>query len=289
MATSWDLNEIDERLIALALQEDLDVVFCDATTQLLLEDYDKIAHAQIISKNSTPVILCGLPIIRAILDEFQTEYKLTCHYQEGDEVPSKAVICDLEADAQTLLMAERTMLNFLRHLSAIATLTHQFTQLIRHTPTKILDTRKTTPGWRHLEKYAVACGGGVNHRMGLYDAIMVKDTHIDTLGGMEQALNKIPTKHDLPVIVEVRSITELQTVIELGKDKIDRVLLDNMSPDLMHECVKLCKGIFPTEASGNLNLQNIVKAAETGIDFASVGMLTHSAGNVDLSMRIIQI
>jgi len=193
----------------------------------------------------------------------------------------------IRAPAHELLMAERTVLNFLQHLCAIATLTAKYVHLIKDTPLTVLDTRKTVPGFRRLDKYAVYCGGGANHRMGLYDAILVKDTHIDLLGGMAVMLARLPIKntHSYPVIVEVRTTQELAILLTHGSDKVDRVLLDNMSPKLMAECVSMCQGIFPTEASGNISLDNIVEIANSGVNFASIGKLTHSAGNVDLSMR----
>ena len=137
----------------------------------------------------------------------------------------------------------------------------------------------------HLEKYAVVCGGGINHRMGLYDAYMIKDTHIDLVGGISNALERIPEKKTLPVIVEVRSIDELKTVITNGKEKVTRVLLDNMSLDQLRESAALCKNIFETESSGNINLQTVIQIAETGVDFVSIGMITYAAGQVDLSMQ----
>ena len=177
-----------------------------------------------------------------------------------------------------------------RYLSAISTLTNQFVQKIKHTHTKILDTRKTTPGLRHFEKYAVYCGGGVNHRMGLYDAYMIKDTHIDLIGGIKNALEKIPArnKNPLPVIVETRRIEELKEVIQFGKEKATRVLLDNMDNQTLKECVSMCKNIFETETSGNINLNTIKSIAETGVDYASVGMLTYAADQVDLSMQSLK-
>jgi nicotinate-nucleotide pyrophosphorylase (carboxylating) len=286
---AFELNEIDLQLVNLALQEDLGLVYKDLTTQTLFDIESTAYHTEIISKNETPIVLCGLPVAQAILGCFQKDFELTTSFRDGDIIEPKATILKLEGDANTLLMAERTILNFMRRLCAVATITKQFVDKIKNTETKILDTRKTTPGWRHLEKYAVACGGGVNHRFGLYDVIMIKDTHTDLLGGMDKAIEKLPEKtQDTPkVIVEVRDIDELNTVIKLGANKVNRVLLDNMSPALMKQCVQLCKDIFETEASGNLNLKTIKSVAASGVDYASVGMITHSAGNVDLSMKAI--
>jgi nicotinate-nucleotide pyrophosphorylase (carboxylating) len=212
---------------------------------------------------------------------------LQSDYRDGQVIHPGATLLTLKGSAQTILMTERIVLNFLQRLCAIATLTSQYVEKIKHTSTRILDTRKTAPGFRHLEKYAVTCGGGVNHRMGLYDAMMIKDTHIDLLGGMSAALSKLPDTilQQCPVIVEVRTMEELEIVLESGLHKVTRVLLDNMSPALMSECAMLCRGRIATEASGNMNLDTIATVAECGVDFISVGKLTHSAGSVDLSMK----
>jgi nicotinate-nucleotide pyrophosphorylase (carboxylating) len=185
-------------------------------------------------------------------------------------------------------MAERTVLNFLQRLCAISTLTKEFVDRIADTPMRILDTRKTTPGMRHLEKYAVTCGGGVNHRLGLYDAIMIKNNHIDILGGMKKTIQKLPLQKpgDRPVIVEVRTLEELNLVLESAKEKINRILFDNVNLEDLRKGVKMCQGLFKTEASGGIHLENIRAIAQTGVDFASVGGITHSAGCIDLSMHM---
>jgi nicotinate-nucleotide pyrophosphorylase (carboxylating) len=291
------MNSIDLQLIKLALEEDLGTPYCDATTELLFPE-SKVSVAHIVSKHPTEIIFCGGALVEAIFEEFQKQSvvpanagmtieapKITNHYKDGDLIPPGATILTLSAPANHLVMLERTILNFLRHLSGIATLTAEFMQKIKHTNCKLLDTRKTTPGWRHLEKYAVLCGGGLNHRQGLYDAIMIKDTHVDLLGGMKQTLENLPTEKKLPVIVEVRDIKELETTL-LFKNKIDRILLDNIRGDLLKECIAICHSEnVLTEASGNLTLDNILEVAESGVDFASVGALTHSAQQIDLSMK----
>lgn len=284
--SSWELNAIDLQLIDLAFIEDLGVPYCDRTTALLFPTVRKDARAIIISKQLHPIVICGLPLVHAVLQKLG-DCTMQSHYNDGQTVQPGATLLTLTGSAQTLLMAERIMLNFLQRLCAIATVTAQYVEKIRHTTTQILDTRKTLPAFRHLEKYAVQCGGGVNHRMGLYDAIMIKDTHIDLLGGMAVALSKLPDdiSQKYPVIVEVRTLAELMIVLEQGLHKVTRVLLDNMSPALMSECVTLCNGRVATEASGNMHLDTITKVAECGVDFISVGKLTHSAGNIDLSMK----
>ena len=286
---SWQLNENDDELIDLALKEDLQYPFCDITTKTLFQTTSATKTMQIISNDHRNIIICGIPIVNELLSKFDNKFDLITTYQDGDTLAPEQPLLKITSDAQTLLMAERTILNFLRHLCAIATITKQFCDLIQHTPVKILDTRKTTPGLRHLEKYAVACGGGVNHRMGLYDTLMIKDTHIDAIGGIKETLDRLPNDlpNKLPVIVEIRNLSELDIAIKHGHHKITRVLLDNMPPDLLQQCVSLCNNTFETEASGNISLENIVEIAEAGVNYASIGMLTYSAGQVDLSMRTI--
>lgn len=278
---------LDTPLIEMALAEDLGVPYCDITTELLFADVNKTSTANIISKHATPITICGLPIINQLLKKFPDSCEIKTNYKDGQILQPGEILLTLTGSPHTLLKLERVMLNFLQHLSAISTLTAKFVNLIKHTPTKILDTRKTLPGFRRLEKYAVQCGGGVNHRMGLYDAIMIKDTHIDALGNMITALNKLPNNilEQYPVIVEIRSLSELEIALSQSH-KISRVLLDNMSPELLLQSVAMCKKKLPTEASGNINLNTVVAVAESGVDFVSIGQLTHSAGNVDLSMRI---
>lgn len=287
----FELNQIDKQLMELALVEDLSFPFNDITTKTLFANLHTNqsgqAQAHIISKHKETIILCGLPVVKALLAKVDDQCQLESEYQDGDEILTNKTLLTLTGSAITLLMLERTLLNFLQRLSAIATLTAKYVNAIKHTHTKILDTRKTSPGFRHLEKYAVNCGGGVNHRMGLYDAVMIKDTHIAILGGIEFALNSLQENltQTHPVIIEVRTLAELNVVIKKGLHKITRILLDNMSPSAMMECVQLCHGKVLTEASGNINLDNVLAVAETGVDFASIGTITHSAGCVDLSMK----
>ncbi len=279
------LNTLDHKLIDLALTEDLGEPYLDVTTKAIFGNTKKQHAVQIVSKASSDIVICGLVVIPALLEKLGNDFQLNTQFNDGDNLKPGKQLLTISGNAEIILMAERTILNFIRHLSAVATLTKQFVDLIKHTNTKVLDTRKTTPGMRHLEKYAVHCGGGVNHRMGLYDAYMIKDTHVDLAGGMINVLAKIPEENTLPVIVEVRTIDELKIVIENGKEKVTRVLLDNMSLDQLRESVVLCKNRLETESSGNINLQTVVEIAKTGVDFVSVGMLTYAAGQVDLSMK----
>lgn len=297
----WQLNEHDQQLIDLSLIEDLGEPFCDITTNTLFAEQDDILHkrneisktghnqfqARIISKHPHPIVLCGFIVVSTILKRFNQNCIVHSDYQDGQTISPGDTLFTLTAPAKTLLMAERTILNYLQRLCAIATLTASYVNAVKETNLKILDTRKTAPGMRHLEKYAVFCGGGVNHRMGLYDAIMIKDTHIDLLGGMLPALEKLSDHfvQKIPVIVEVRDKHELAIVLNHAKHKVTRVLLDNMSPQLMSECVAMCGNNIETEASGNIHLDNIKAVANSGVNYASIGKLTHSATVVDLSMK----
>jgi nicotinate-nucleotide pyrophosphorylase (carboxylating) len=283
-------NPVVATLIDLAFQEDLGLPYRDVTTEYLFgkDGLGKHSRAVIRSKHQDAIIFCGQELVELIITRLDPEASCKFFYHDGQTVAPEQEILSIDADARALLMAERTILNFLRPLSAIASLTAIYLQAVAQTSLKILDTRKTTPGQRVLEKYAVACGGGVNHRMGLYDALMVKDTHVDALGGMEQALTKLPVQqtHGLPVIVEARNAAEVRAILSAGQHKVQRILLDNMSPTELSQQVKLIGDRFETEASGNISLENIRAVAETGVQYASVGRLTYAAGQVDLSMNI---
>ncbi|MEM9242600.1 MAG: carboxylating nicotinate-nucleotide diphosphorylase [Pseudomonadota bacterium] len=291
---TWQINDNDKQLIEIALAEDLSdnteisKAYRDITSDYLFADHSKTQKASIISKHYDDFVFCGRAVIEAILSRLSDNYVLDYVVEDGAIVSPGASVAIIESDSKTLVIAERTILNFLQHLCGIATLTRQFVDKIADTSTKILDTRKTLPGFRHLDKYAVHCGGGVNHRMGLYDAIMIKDNHIDALGGVAQAMAKLPDDilNHYPVIVEVRDSEQLAQLIHVGSHKVSRVLLDNMSTRKLAAGVKLCKNVFPTEASGGINLENIAAIAATGVDYASVGSITHSAASIDLSMSV---
>lgn len=284
------LNEIDLKLIQLGLEEDLGKALVDVTSDLLFSgQHFYPERAVIISKHPTDVVVSGLACVEPILAVIARGVKCDVAIQvpDGGTLHPGETLLSLEGNPIFLLKSERLLLNFIRHLSAVATMTAQFVKAVQGTNAKILDTRKTTPGFRHLEKMAVHCGGGVNHRMGLYDAIMIKDTHVDLVGGMKAALGKLPLLKDsaFSAIVEVRSIEELHVVLDHGRDKVSRVLLDNIRGDALAECVRAAKGVFETEASGNVTLANVREIAQSGVEFISVGMITHSAGQVDLSMK----
>jgi nicotinate-nucleotide pyrophosphorylase (carboxylating) len=286
-SSSFSLNTIDLQIIDCALTEDLGFPYQDITTNLLFREITNQREAHIVSKHKGPIVICGLPIVNAVLAKISKDCQIKTQYDDGHKLPPGETLLVLSGPPSVLLMVERIMLNYLQRLSAIATTTATFVEAIKHTNASLLDTRKTLPGFRHLEKYAVYCGGGVNHRMGLYDAVMIKDTHIDFIGGLSKALAMLPDDilKTHPVIVEIRNQHELDIVLETGRQKVSRVLFDNMSLALMRQCVTKCQGIFATEASGNIQLNNVVAVAECGVNFISIGQITHSASHVDLSMR----
>jgi nicotinate-nucleotide pyrophosphorylase (carboxylating) len=280
----YHLNKRDQTLIDLAFFEDLGQPYRDVTTELLFNNENHHSTAKIISKHPTPIVIAGLQFLPTIFSKMAIEWH--SDYHDGMLLETQRTLLTLKGPSKNLLMCERITLNFLQRLCAIATTTQQFVKKIQHTRTKILDTRKTIPGWRNLEKYAVACGGGVNHRFGLYDAMMIKDTHSDFLGGIEKALNALPENilEKFPVIIEVQNPEELCIALK-SSHKISRILLDNMSTATIKTCVDFCRNKISTEASGNVHLENVREIAETGVDFISIGKITHSAGNVDLSMK----
>lgn len=270
-------------LIELALKEDLGELG-DVTTQATVPA-DAQVTGQVVSKARG--VIAGLPAFIAVYRKVDPALNLQACVQDGAEVDAGAVICTVSGSARSILTGERVALNFLQRLSGIATLTARFVEAVRGTRAVILDTRKTTPGWRLLEKYAVRMGGGQNHRVGLYDAVMIKDNHIVASGGLEQAVVRVRSDsaaRELPLIVEVETLEQLQDALALGPN---RILLDNMSLEAMTIAVQLAAGRVPLEASGNMSLATVRAVAETGVDFISVGALTHSAPAFDLSMKLL--
>lgn len=287
MRPVFSLTASDDALLQHALDEDLSPLRIDLTTDCLFADNSLNATACIISKHPKPITIAGLCLINPLFEKLGSKCEQQLNYHDGEVVNPGETIVSITASTDSLLRLERTLLNFLRHLSGIATLTAEFVSAVKNSKTRILDTRKTTPGLRNLEKYAVRCGGGVNHRFGLFDAIMVKDTHVDRFGGMQATLKHLAKNYPTcPIIIEVRDKAELQTVIEFGREFVNQVLLDNMSNQLLQECVELAQPYFMTEASGNISLASITGVAQTGVDYASVGQITHSAQQVDLSMKM---
>ena len=233
-------------------------------------------------------LLAGVSFCELVLALHAPEIKLTSILEEGYSFSRGDALLTLEGSTQQILSLERIMLNAIQRMSGIATVTNKVLQLIRHTPCKVLDTRKTTPNFRVAEKWAVCIGGGVNHRMGLYDAIMLKDNHIDFCGGLAEALTKTKSycdslQNQIPVIVETRTLEDVAVCLDFPW--ISRVLLDNMTPTLLRKAISILDGNLPSEASGNITPENIVSYAETGVDFVSLGYITHSAPIVDVSLQ----
>jgi nicotinate-nucleotide pyrophosphorylase (carboxylating) len=274
-----------EELVGRALAEDLGEG--DITSEATVPE-DARGRARIVQKQ--PGVVCGLAVVAETMRQCGVEDvdNLVVEGQWREDVPAEVLIAG--GSARALLAAERTAINFLGHLSGVATLTARYAEAVVGTGTTILDTRKTTPGLRSLEKAAVAAGGGINHRMGLYDAILIKENHITAAGGLAKAVHAARTEQPEKAIeVEVRNLDEAAYALGMG---VDRLLLDNMSPALLREAVALrdenaggADGVS-LEASGGVTLENVREIAETGVEFISVGALTHSAATLDFSMLL---
>lgn len=241
--------------------------------------------AKLIAKEEG--ILAGVEVGEAIFKYVDSEFSIKRLINDGTHIKPGDVILEISGSSQTLLKCERLVLNVMQRMSGIATRTNEYVKVLEGLNTKILDTRKTTPGMRFLEKEAVKIGGGTNHRMGLYDMIMLKDNHIDFAGGVEKAINAVHSYLEtkgkkLKVEVEVRDMEELNEVIRVGK--VDRVMLDNFSVEMTKEAVKLIDGKFEIESSGGITMDTFRAYAETGVDYISVGALTHHIKSLDLSL-----
>ncbi len=232
-------------------------------------------------------ILCGAEVGQRVFNLVDDSLKVVMLKHDGDALAKGDIIMTIEGHAGSILTAERTALNYMQRLSGIATETHRMVRMLDGLHTRLLDTRKTTPNMRLLEKYAVACGGGTNHRIGLYDMVMLKDNHIDFAGGIEQAIdrthNYLETKgKDLRIEIEVRDLDELQRVLDHGG--VDRIMLDNFDVAMLREAVRRIDGRYETEASGGITEATLRAYAETGVDFISVGALTHHIKSLDISL-----
>lgn len=268
-----------KQVVQHALSEDIGSG--DVTAALIPEN--KRSRAQVICRENA--ILCGTAWFDEVFQQLDKNIQIEWQAADGDRIQADQVICLLEGNARHLLSGERVALNFLQTLSATATQTHEYAQLIAETSTQILDTRKTLPGLRTAQKYAVACGGGSNHRMGLFDAYLIKENHILAAGSIEQAVNQARNNRpDAPVEVEVENLDELRQAIDAGADQI---LLDNMTLDTLREAVTITQGRAKLEASGGVNLDTVHSIASTGVDFISVGSLTKNIRAIDLSMRFV--
>lgn len=235
-------------------------------------------------------ILAGMEVAETVFKMAEPDASFKPLKADGDTMVAGEIAFEVTAKVHTILSCERLVLNAMQRMSGIATLTNRYTTRLRPYKTKILDTRKTTPNFRVLEKEAVRIGGAVNHRLGLYDMIMLKDNHIDFAGGIEEAINRAwhyvqEKKQGLKIEVETRTIEDVRKVVAIGREKVFRVMLDNFSPEQIQDALKLINNHFETEASGGINLENIESYAKTGVDYISVGALIHQAQSLDLSLK----
>ena len=271
-----------DKLIEMALREDIGDG--DMTTSSIVSTPLE-ATAHLVAKEG--LILAGIDIFHQVYKKLDADLELIKHFEDGDEVSQGSMIGEISGKVAVILKGERIALNFLQHLSGIATLTHKFVMMVKSYPVKILDTRKTTPGWRALEKYAVKMGGGENHRFGLFDAVLIKDNHIRAAGGIGEAVRRVKDKvpHSFKIEVETSNLQEVKEALDGG---VNTIMLDNMSTEMMKEAVAMVNKRVLVEASGNTGLDNIEEIASTGVDFISVGALTHSAKAVDISLKVVE-
>ena len=271
--------------VKAALDEDLGKPWCDATSVALV-DPKAVATGEIYSKG-TGCVVAGATVAAAVLKAVDPKIRVRILKKDGSTVKPHETILTFKGKARSILAAERTALNFMQRMCATATLTRRFTAAVKKYGTLILDTRKTTPGLRVFEKYAVTCGGGTNHRMGTYDRVLMKDNHRKIWNDHELKLDEavVAARKKFPrlaVEVEVESLEQCKSAL---KAKPEWIMLDNMSTADMKKCVKLCKGISKTEASGGITLERVKEVAATGVTAISLGCLTHSAGSVDLTLE----
>lgn len=268
-----------EKLIRNALIEDLDGK-TDITTETIIPP-DKEARATLRARQSG--IVAGVDVAALVFEIVDPALTFTAFTKDGEMLTAGQNILSVEGPAISILTAERTALNFLAHLSGIATLTGKYVEAIQGTNAKILDTRKTLPGLRELQKKAVKAGGGKNHRFGLYDMVLIKDNHIAIAGNVTAALDKVQNQKT-KIEIEVDTLEQLQEALNHGS--VDIVMLDNMDPDTLKKAVEMVEGKISTEASGSISLDNIRAIAETGVDYISIGALTHSAPALDIGLDI---
>ena len=267
-------------VIKSAIKEDINYI--DVTTDYLIDE-NATTTARFVAKSDG--VLCGLEVALRVFTLLDDSITFEILKKDGDELKKGDIICRMSGNTRALLKGERTALNLIQHMSGIATATNKCVKLVEGTNASVVDTRKTLPGLRALQKYAVVCGGGKNHRYNLSDAAMLKDNHIDAYGSITAAVNALRQKagHMLKIEVETRSLDDLREALAVGADVI---MLDNMDCPTMTEAVKINAGRAKLEASGNITLDNIAEVAKTGVDIISLGALTHSVHAFDISMRI---
>lgn len=274
-----DLKAV-EKIVTLSLKEDIGKG--DITTNLIVND--KLKCLAIIKSKDTGV-LAGNPIAELVFKRLDPRIKYIQRKKDGDTINPNDIIAEVRGSVRTVLTGERLSLNFLQRLSGIATLSQKFVNKTKGFDVKIIDTRKTTPGLRILEKYAVTVGGCYNHRFGLFDGILIKDNHIQIAGNIEKAVLKVRAKHkNKEIEVETSNINQVREALKSGANII---MLDNMTPDKIKKAVKIIDSKAMTEASGGINLDNIGEYAKTGVDYISVGVLTHSAKSLDIGLYVL--
>lgn len=269
-----------DNLIKEAISEDINYI--DVSADYLIPENQR-NDSYFVAKADG--VLCGLDIAMRVFTLLDDTFTYTVHKNDGDEVKAGDLIVEFNGKTACLLKGERTALNIIQHMSGIATATNKAVKLCEGTNASVTDTRKTLPGLRALQKYAVVCGGGKNHRYNLSDGAMLKDNHIDAGGGITNAVNILRSKlgHMVKIEVETRNFDEVKEAVAAGADII---MLDNMNNDQMRECVEFINGRAKTEASGNITLDNIADVAKTGVDIISLGALTHSVKAFDISMKM---
>jgi nicotinate-nucleotide pyrophosphorylase (carboxylating) len=272
---------MDDRDIDLIVRRALDEDLPDITSEAIFDPRDRGRARFLVKANG---ILAGLPFAEATFKALDASASFRATRNDGDAVEPGDVVAEVEATVIALLAGERTALNLMQRASGIATTTRRYVDAVRGTKARIYDTRKTAPGLRALDKYAVRCGGGENHRIGLYDMFLIKNNHIDRAGSITAAVERIRSrKMPQKIMVEVRNFAELDEALRFG---LDFILLDNMSPAQMREAVERVAGAVPLEASGGITIDNVREIAETGVDRISIGALTHSVTALDISMRV---
>ncbi|MBE6318539.1 MAG: carboxylating nicotinate-nucleotide diphosphorylase [Bacteroidales bacterium] len=275
-------DELIDDLLTLAFAED--VGDGDHTT-LSTIPADAMGKQRLIVKE--PGIIAGVEMAKKVFDKFDPELKMTVYINDGAEVKPGDIAFEVEGRVRSLLQTERVMLNIMQRMSGIATVTAKYQKLLDGLKTKVLDTRKTTPGLRMLEKEAVRIGGGCNHRIGLFDMILIKDNHVDFAGGIKEAVESAKkyckeTGRNLKIELEVRNEDEIRQALEVG---VDRIMLDNFTPERTREAVKLINGAVEIESSGGITIDTLRAYGECGVDFISVGALTHSVKGLDMSFK----
>lgn len=276
-------QELIDELIDLSFAEDIGDG--DHTTLCCIPK-EEMGKSHLIVKEDG--ILAGVEIALMVFKKFDPNLKVTLFKHDGDFVKVGDIAFEVEGCVQSLLQTERLMLNIMQRMSGIATVTHKYMEELKGLKTKVLDTRKTTPGMRLLEKDAVKIGGGVNHRIGLFDMILLKDNHVDFAGGIKNAITKAKqylkdNNKNLKIEIEVRNLDELHEVLSVGG--VDRIMLDNFTPELTKEAVKIIDGKYETESSGGITFKTLRQYGECGVDYISVGALTHSVKGLDMSFK----